>query len=308
MTNQEHLNKLKKAGYKIAGNHSAVKLCLWTRKSIKSGEKEFCYKEKFYKDIGIKSHRCLQMTPALPFCTLRCAFCWRDTTITYPKWTGSVDEPEEIVEKSIQSQRELLSGLGGVTHSEKHLKEAMNPSNVAISLAGEPTFYEKLSQLIEIFHKKNMKTFLVTNGTLPERLELLETLPTQLYVSLCSNSEDMMTKVQKPLISDAWERLGKTLEIFQNLKTRRVVRLTMVKNFNMYEPEKYAKLIEKALPDFVEVKAGMAVGFSRTQNRIRYEDMASHDEIKEFAERIADCIGYKIKDEKKDSRVVLLTD
>jgi tRNA wybutosine-synthesizing protein 1 len=307
MSNKETLSRLKKAGYKIVGNHSAVKLCLWTRKSIKTGEKEFCYKEKFYKDIGIKSHRCLQMTPSLPFCTLRCAFCWRDTTITYPKWTGKVDEPEEIIEKSIEAQRELLSGLGGVPHSEKHLKEAMNPSNVAISLAGEPTFYEKLSSLIDVLHKKNMKTFLVTNGTLPERLKTLETLPTQLYVSLCSNSKEMMEKVQKPLIPNAWERLNKTLELFQNLKTRRVIRLTMVKNFNFFEPEKYAKLIEKALPNFVEVKAGMAVGFSRIQKRIKYEDMASHDEIREFAGKLADSIGYKIKDEKRDSRVILLS-
>ena len=307
MLNKEVLERFQKAGYKIVGNHSAVKLCLWTRKSIKTGEKEFCYKEKFYKEIGIKSHGCLQMTPSFPFCTLRCAFCWRDTTITYPKWTGDVDEPEEIVEESIKAQRELLTGLGGVPHSEKHLKEAINPSNVAISLAGEPTFYEKLSQLIEIFHKKNMKTFLVTNGTLPERLESLETLPTQLYVSLCSNSKEMMEKVQKPLIPDAWERLNKTLDLLPNLKTRRVIRLTLVKNFNLSEPEKYAKLIERALPDFVEVKAGMAVGFSRIQNRIKYEDMASHEEIKDFSEKIADSIGYKITDEKKDSRVVLLT-
>jgi tRNA wybutosine-synthesizing protein 1 len=116
----------------------------------------------------------------------------------------------------------------------------------------------------------------------------------------------MMERVQKPLIPDAWERLNKTLELFPNLKTRRVIRLTMVKNFNMLEPEKYAKLIEKASPNFVEIKAGMAVGFARLQNRIKYDDMASHEEIKEFAERIADSIGYKITDEKKDSRVVLL--
>jgi len=307
MSNQENFEKLKKAGYKIVGNHSAVKLCLWTRKSIKSGEKEFCYKEKFYGDIGIRSHRCLQMTPSLPCCTLRCAFCWRDTSITFPKWIGSTDEPEEIFEKSIKAQRELLTGLGGVPHSEKHLKEAMNPSNVAISLAGEPTFYEKLSQLIELFHKNKIKTFLVTNGTLPERLEKLKTLPTQLYVSLCSNSKEMMERVQKPLINDAWERLNKTLDLFSSLKTRRVIRMTMVKNFNFSEPKKYSKLISKALPDFVEIKAGMSVGFARLQNRIRYEDMASHEEIKEFAGKIADSISYKVKDEKKDSRVVLLT-
>ena len=309
MLNEKILKRLQKAGYKIIGKnkHSAVKLCLWTRKSIRTGEKEFCYKQKFYGDIGIKSHGCLQMTPCLPFCSLRCAFCWRDTSITYPKWIGKIDEPEEIVEKSIKAQRELLTGLGGVSHSEKHLKEAMNPSHAAISLAGEPTIYEKLSQLIEAFHKRNMKTFLVSNGTFPQRLEKLETLPTQLYVSLCSNSKEMMEKVQKPLISDAWKKLNKTLEMFPILKTRKVIRLTMVKNFNMFEPRRYAKLIEKALPDFVEVKAGMAVGFARLQNRIKYEDMASHKEIKDFSERIANSIGYEIKDEKKDSRVVLLT-
>lgn len=302
------LKRLQNAGYKIVGKnkHSAVKLCLWTRKSIRSGEKEFCYKQKFYEDIGIKSHGCLQMTPSLPFCTLRCAFCWRDTSITYPKWIGEADEPKEIVEASIKAQKELLSGLGGVPHSEKHLKEALNPSHAAISLAGEPTIYEKISDLIKEFHKKNMKTFLVTNGTFPERLESLENLPTQLYVSLCSNSKEMMERVQKPLIANAWEKLNQTLELLPNIKTRKVIRLTMVKNLNMSDPEKYAKLIEKALPNFVEVKAGMAVGFARLQNRIKYEDMALHEEIKEFSEKLSDCLGYKIADEKKESRVVLL--
>jgi tRNA wybutosine-synthesizing protein 1 len=307
MLDGDAARKLQKAGYKLVGEHSAVKLCLWTRKSIKSGEKEFCYKEKFYGDIGIKSHRCLQMTPALPCCTLRCAFCWRDTTSTLSKWHGKFDEPCDIVDKSLEAQRKLLSGLGGTEHSVKHLKEAMEPSNVAISLAGEPTFYDDMSGLIAEFHKRNMKTFLVTNGTLPEKLEKIENLPTQLYVSLCSNSKDMMEKVQKPLIGDAWERLNKTLSMFKDLSTRRVVRMTLVKNMNMSGHEKYAKLIEKAEPNFIEVKAGMAVGFSRTQNRIRYEDMASHDEIKAFAESIGDCIGYKFRNEKRDSRVVLLS-
>ncbi len=308
MLNEKILKRLQKAGYKIIGKnkHSAVKLCLWTRKSIRTGEEEFCYKQKFYGNIGIKSHRCLQMTPSFPFCTLRCAFCWRDTSITYPKWIGKEDEPEDIIEKSIKAQRELLTGLGGVSHSEKHLKEAMNPSNAAISLAGESTFYEKLSQLIEAFHKRNMKTFLVTNGTLTEKLEKLKILPTQLYISLCSNSKEMMERVQKPLISDAWKKLNKSLELFPSLKTRKVIRLTLVKNLNMSEPEKYAKLIERALPDFIEVKGGMAVGFSRLQNRIKYEDMASHEEIREFARKIENSLDYKIKDEKKDSRVVLL--
>lgn len=303
----EEKRKLQKAGYKMVGDHSAVKLCLWTRKAIKSGEKEFCYKEKFYGDIGIRSHRCLQMTPAFPCCTLRCAFCWRDTTKTLSKWHGKSDEPGEIIDKSLEAQRKLLSGLGGTDHSVRHLKEAMEPGNVAISLAGEPTFYDKLSGLIGEFHRRKIKTFLVTNGTLPERIEKLDNLPTQLYVSLCSNSKEMMKQVQKPLIPDAWERLNKTLVLFPSLSTRRVVRMTLVKRMNMTGEEAYARLIERAEPDFVEVKAGMAVGFSRTQNRIRYEDMATHDEIKSFGEKIGELIGYRLKNEKRDSRVVLLT-
>jgi tRNA wybutosine-synthesizing protein 1 len=197
-----------------------------------------------------------------------------------------------------------LNGLGGIPHDDKYLKEAYVPGNVAISLSGEPTCYSRLSELIEEFHKRDMKTFLVTNGTFPERLEALKTLPTQLYVSLCSNSKEMFEKVQKPLIKDAWERLNKTLEMFPEIKTRRVIRLTMVKDLNMIEPEKYAKLIEKASPDFVECKSFMSVGFSR--QRLPYSVMPSHEEIKEFAEKIADSISYKIADEKRDSRVVLL--
>ena len=40
--------------------HSAVKTCLWLRKSLR-GEGN-CYKGKFY---GIRAHRCVQMTPSL---------------------------------------------------------------------------------------------------------------------------------------------------------------------------------------------------------------------------------------------------
>ena len=57
--------------YKIIGNHSAVKICTWLKKSMR--DEGFCYKQKFY---GIQSHRCLQMTPWI-LCPNRCLFCWR---------------------------------------------------------------------------------------------------------------------------------------------------------------------------------------------------------------------------------------
>jgi len=295
---------LKRQRYKIVGNHSAAKLCLWTRKSIRTGGKEHCYKEQFYKDIGIKSHGCLQCTPAVMWCSLRCSFCWRAIELTLGQNISKEDEPKFIVDGLIKAQRQLLTGLGGVLHDEKYLKEAYNPSHAAISLSGDPCCYSKLSGLIKEFHKKNMKTFLVTNGTFPERLESLEILPTQLYVSLCSNSKEMMNKVQKPLVKNAWEKLNKTLELLPNLKTRKVIRLTLVRDLNMIEPAKYAKLIEKALPNFVECKSFMSVGFSRS--RLPYSSMPLHEEIKEFSEKLSNSLGYKIADEKKDSRVVLL--
>jgi len=295
---------LKRQKYKIVGKHSAAKLCLWTKKSIKTGGEEHCYKEQFYKDIGIKSHGCLQCTPAVMWCSLRCLFCWRATELTLGQAIPKEDEPKFIVDGLIKAQRRLLTGLGGVPHDEKYLKEAYNPTHAAISLSGDPCCYSKLSDLIKEFHKRNMKTFLVTNGTFPERLESLETLPTQLYVSLCSNSKEMMDKTQKPLIKNAWEKLNKTLELLPELKTRKVIRLTLVRDLNMLEPEKYAKLIEKALPNFVECKSFMSVGFSR--QRLPYSSMPLHKEIREFSKRLANSLGYKIADEKKDSRVVLL--
>ncbi len=302
MLNEDFI-RLKNAGYKIIGSHSAVKLCTWCKKSIKSGGKDFCYKQKFY---GIESHRCLQMTPALPFCTLKCQFCWRDTSITFPKWSGKADEPEEIIEKSIAAQRQLLSGLGGVPHSEKFLKEAREPKHAAISLAGEPLFYEKMPELVSELRKRGMTTFIVTNGTLPEKLEALAaagSLPTQLYLSLSANSEEMFNLVNKPLIREAWERLNRTLELLPQIKTKKVIRMTMMKE-SMKEPEKYAALIGRARPDFVEIKAAMSVGFARA--RMNYADMLKHAEIKTFAEKLSKILGYKFADEKADSRVVLL--
>ena len=300
----EQLHRLKEAGYKVIGSHkhSAVKLCTWLKRSIRTGGKEFCYKQKFY---GIASHRCLQMTPALPFCTLSCLFCWRDTRINYAEWKGDFDSPEEIVDFAIKAQRELLTGLGGVEHSEKHLKEAFEPKHAAISLDGEPTLYPKISELIEEFHRRDFTTFLVTNGTNPEVLEKI-TLPTQLYVSMSSCNEEMFKRINRPLKRGLWEKYLETLELFHSLNTRRVIRMTLYR-LNAIEPEEYAKLITKAEPDFIEVKAAMSVGYARIQNRFKYEDMLRHEEIKKFAEKLSELTGYPIRNEKIDSRVVLLS-
>jgi len=289
---------LKRQRYRIVGNHSAVKLCHWLRKSLL--EDRFCYKQKFY---GIKSHRCLQMTPAVTACTQKCLFCWRPTQFTDVSMSEH-DDPGFIVEESMKAQKVLLTGYFGLPEriSAKKLKEALEPSNVAISLAGEPTLYPELSELIREYKKRGMTTFLVTNGTNPECLETLE-LPWNLYLTLAAPTEAVYKKLCHPQVK-GWEKIMETVHLFPSLETQRVIRLTLVKDYNMIHPETYADLIEKASPDFVEAKAYMFVGYSRY--RMTIENMPSFEEIERFAQQIENHSSYRISDFQKASRVVLL--
>ena len=72
----------------------------------------------------------------------------------------------------------------------------------------------------------------------------------------------------------------------------------------MENPEGYAKLIEKADPDFVEIKAYMCVGSSR--ERLTLANMPTFDEVVVFAEEISKYCNKKIVNESEISRVVLL--
>jgi len=300
------LEALKKHKYHIVGRHSAVKRCRWLYESLVHNRP--CYKQKFY---GIKSHQCIQMTPSLFYCTQRCLFCWRaqsgDLQITWeetklPKW----DPPEEIVERSIKAQLEILSGYKGNPKADpQKFKEALRPRHAAISLTGEPTLYEPIGELIHAFHKRGFTTFLVSNGTVPSALAKLSHEPTQLYISICAPNKEIHRKVCRPIYADAWERLAETLELLQSFSCPTVIRITAVRGLNMGNVEGYAKLIEKANPTYVEPKAYMHVGFSRL--RLGYENMPSHKEVREFALQLANATGYRVIDESEESRVVLLS-
>jgi wyosine [tRNA(Phe)-imidazoG37] synthetase (radical SAM superfamily) len=56
---------------------------------------------------------------------------------------------------------------------------------------------------------------------------------------------------------------------------------------------------------YLEPKAAMSVGYAR--NRFRYEEMAWHDDIRMFAEALAQESGYNILDEQPMSSIVLLS-
>ena len=295
---RELIAMFKRQQYKLFG-HSAVKLCHWTKSAIYRNLP--CYKQRFY---GIQSHRCLQMSPAIAFCDQNCVFCWRPLT-AMSKFPKRFDSPSEIVDEAINQQRVLLSGYGEFREQigEKKLREANNPNQAAISLSGEPTLYPKIGELIKEFRKRKFTTFLVSNGMHPEVLADLTT-PTQLYISLEAPDEKLHKKINAPLIKNSWKKLNETLSLLPSLKTRRVIRLTAIKGMNMSNEKEFADLIQKAAPDFAEIKGYMFVGYSR--KRLKQENMPLYSEVRAFAEKINKHLNYNLVDESKPSRVVLL--
>jgi len=297
-----NLKKLEKMGYRFVGSnrHAAAKVCHWTKKSIlDEGE---CYKQKFY---GIESHRCLQMSPSIPFCHQKCLFCWRDLSVTETRWKGDYDDPVEIIDGCITAQRKLLCGFfGNEKANKKKLDESQEPINAAISLAGEPMLYPEIDGLIKEFHRRNFTTFLVTNGMAPEKLENLQEEPTQLYISLDAPHKKIFEKLCNPQIENGWENLNKSLDLISSFDCRKVLRMTCVKDFNMNNAREYADIIKKSSPDFVEIKAYMFVGYSR--RRLKWENMPSNQEIYDFADSVAEKCGLEIMDKAYESRVVLL--
>lgn len=300
MLSKEKKKDLENQGYRLVGNHSAIKVCEWAKKALLC--KDVCYKNTFY---GIQSWRCVQMTPSLTACTHRCQWCWRDIGFTEPKFSGKVDAPKLIVEKCIKEQIKYLDGFGGnkKTDAVRHY-ESKRPLHFAISLSGEPTLYPRLPELIKELKKRKITSFLVTNGTNPEMLKkLIKNQPTQLYITLPAPDEKTYLKCCLPLIKGGWKKINESLSLLKKFK-RPTIRLTLVKGINMAKPELYAELIKKSRPLFVECKAYMFVGYS--QQRLEIGNMPHHKEVREFAREIAKHSGYKMVDEKENSRVVLM--
>ncbi|HDP96617.1 MAG TPA: 4-demethylwyosine synthase TYW1 [Euryarchaeota archaeon] len=287
-------------GYKLVGKYGAVKGCHWLREKLLRGKP--CYKEQFY---GIESHRCMQMTPVVNICNCQCLFCWRFHGMKeYP--SPDMDDPEALIEGMLAAQKEIVSGFGGDSRCEPEMwEESKSPTNVAISLSGEPTLYPRLSDLIEACHKRGTTTFLVTNGTNPRALDDLDVLPTQLYVTIAAPTREIFEKLCIPRSSRLWDRLMETVSMLPSLDTRKVIRHTLVSNWNMGWESEYAALVERSEADFVECKAYMFVGDSR--NRLAVENMPSHRDIRTFSERLCAENSYELLDEHRDSRVVLLT-
>lgn len=219
---------------------------------------------------------------------------------------GRKEDISDLLDRLIMAQKEIVSGFGGDERcSKKMWDEARAPKHVAISLSGEPTLYPELSSLIAECDRRGMTTFLVTNGTNPKALERLEVLPTQLYVTLSAPNSEIFDRLCLPRTPKLWDRFNETIDLLPSLSTRKVIRHTLVKGWNLGWESEYGKIIGRASPDFIEAKAYMFVGDSR--NRLTIENMPGHDDIRTFSDRLAAETSYEIRDEHTDSRVVLLS-
>lgn len=290
----------KKQHYGLVGKHSAVKVCHWTKNELLG--KPGCYKGTFY---GIRSHQCVQMTPAVNSCTENCSFCWRFQGFD-SMHISDEDDPELILEESIRAHKKLLTGFKGNPNVSQELwEESQNPKHIAISLTGEPTIYSRLGEFLELAHKRGMTTFLVTNGTLPSVLERLDPLPTQLYVTIAGPTREIFNNVLNPAIGNAWENFHRTLELLPSLDTRKVIRHTLVKSVNMPYIEEYSSMDRIADPDFIESKGYVHVGSSISNLSI--DNMPEHTLVKEFSMDLAERLGYQFTAERKESRVTLIS-
>ncbi len=298
MLNESQIKELEKQSYRLVGNHSAVKVCEWTKKMVR-GEGG-CYKFKFY---GIRSHQCLQMTTSM-FCANRCTFCWRGEKAPVSKnWYGPVDEPDFIIDNSIEKQFDLLLGFKG-NPKAKFYNQSNSIRHVALSLTGEPITYPRLNELLKKFHERKISTFLVTNAQFPEQIEKLENV-TQLYISLDAPNKEDLKKIDRPLFPDYYERLLASLDAMAKKKFRTCIRLTLVKGWNDCNISQYAELIKRGNPDFIEVKGYVWVGAAQKVHTV--QEMPWHEEVLDFSDRLAKELGnYEVISSHQPSNVACL--
>lgn len=271
---------LSKQGYRLIQSHSAVKMCRWTKNSMRG--RGGCYKHTFY---GIKSYQCMEMTPNLA-CASKCTFCWRHhKNPVGTEWRWKMDAPDVIVEGALKQHEDMIKqckGVPGVT-PERFL-EAQTVRHCALSLVGEPIFYPRINELLEILHARQISTFLVTNAQFPDAMQHLIPV-TQLYVSIDAPNRELLKKIDRPLYKDFWERYLECLEILSEKRQRTVYRLTLVQEANMEDLNGYAELIRLGKPDFIEIKGVTYCGTSKA-NKLTMKNVPWHEQVVEFAKSL----------------------
>ena len=142
---------LEKQQYGFVGDHSAIKICAWTKKSLLN--KGVCYKQKFY---GINAHRCCQITPSVAFCQNRCEICWRPVEYTIGKeMDGEVDDPKDIVKNSI-AVTDKVTQIAFASEEQSTAIEQISKNVETISAVTQESAFsmQQTAQTVENFNQK----------------------------------------------------------------------------------------------------------------------------------------------------------
>jgi tRNA wybutosine-synthesizing protein 1 len=249
------------------------------------------------------------MTASLDFCSFSCSFCWRPFGKDRFKSENKWDQPEEIINGMINAQRNLVSGYGGNKKTSlETFKDANDPVHVAISLDGESTLYPHIAELIKEIKNRKMTVFLVTNGTMPNKIkELLEkdAEPDNMSISVYATNKEDYKKITNSFIENEFEKVKESLGLMKNFKTARtIMRTTLVKGLNDNDPKGFAELINEFKPKFFQVKGYSYLGASK--KRLEKTNMPYMEEIEKFAEVISKNTGYIIKARDEISRVIVM--
>jgi len=194
-------------------------------------------------------------------------------------------------------------------------QEAHTVRHCALSLVGEPVMYPRINEFLEDLHNREISTFLVTNGQHPKAIASLIPI-TQLYVSVDAPTPESLVAIDRPLFSDAWERLREALTLLKDKGQRTVARLTVVKGWNSDEIEGYAKLIALGKVSLVETKGVTFCGKSDASN-LNMSNTPWHHEVVDLVKNLKveldklrlageDVPEYDIACEHKHSVSVLL--
>ena len=286
---------LTKQGYTIIGSHSGVKICRWTKSALRG--RGHCYKHSFY---GIESHLCMETTPSLS-CSNKCVFCWRHgTNPVGTTWRWKVDPPDVIFNGAKEGHYKKIKMMRGVPGVRaERFEQAMRIRHCALSLVGEPIFYPHINQFVAMLHAERISSFLVCNAQHPDQLAALRQV-TQLYVSIDASNAESLRRIDRPLHRDFWDRFCRCLDILRDkrFQQRTVFRLTLVKGFNIEEEaEGYARLVERGLPCFVEVKGVTYCGTSSSNSGsgggLTMQNVPFYHEVKTFVEALNGALAHR---------------
>jgi len=129
---------------------------------------------------------------------------------------------------------------------------------------------------------------------------------TQLYISVDAATPETLKLVDRPLFDDYWERFLQSIDQLKQKQQRTVFRLTLIKGWNAEEIINYGELIQRGMPDFVEVKGVTYCGGKRPQ--IGMKNVPWHYEVIKFSQELATHLGgvYEIASEHEHSCCILL--